>query len=100
MSPEQQQLGPRSLLARLTELPTLAVLGVVAVGLGAVAFGKWRAGSQCVGVGLLLAAGLRLSLPVRQAGLLVVRSRTVDGVLLLALGFGLVLLATVVPHNG
>jgi hypothetical protein len=86
------------------ELPTLAVLAVVAAGLVMVAlvsqvlgFAGWRAGAFVVGLGLLLAAGLRLTLRERQAGFLVVRSRGFDAAVLLVLGFALVALANTIP---
>jgi hypothetical protein len=43
-----------------------------------VAFGFWRRGALLIGVGVAVAAALRLSLPEDKAGLLVVRSKTVD----------------------
>jgi hypothetical protein len=79
------------------ELPTLAVLAVVGAGLGAIALERWRFGALVVGVGLLLAAGLRLTLRERQAGFLVVRSRGFDAAVLLVLGFALVALANTIP---
>jgi hypothetical protein len=79
------------------ELPTLAVLAVVAAGLAAVALDRWRFGAFVVGIGLLLAAGLRLTLRERQAGFLVVRGRTFDAAVLLVLGFALVTLANTIP---
>lgn len=83
--------GPR-------ELPLLTVLGVLAVGLVLVAgLDHWRLGSLVMGLGLCLGAVFRLSLPARQAGLLVVRSKAVDAAVLLALGFGLVALANAIP---
>lgn len=81
----------------ITLVPAVSVLVVVAVGLVAVSLSAWQTGVVVIGVGLLLAAGLRLSLPARSAGLLVVRSRTVDAAVLLVLGFALVLLARTVP---
>ena len=81
---------------RVPELPTLAVVAVVAVGL-AVATADWRAGATLVGAGVLLAAGLRLSLPPRAAGWLVVRSRAFDAAVLLVLGFGVIALAGSIP---
>ena len=66
-------------------------------GLAAVALDRWRVGSLVVGLGLLLAGGLRLSLRERQAGLLVVRSRSFDAAVLLVLGFALVALANTIP---
>jgi hypothetical protein len=46
---------------------------------------------------LLLAALLRLVLPVRRAGLLAVRSRVFDVAVLTTLGLGMLLTAVVVP---
>ena len=84
----------------MRELPLIAVLGVVAAGvIGAGALQHWRVGSGVVGVGLLLAAALRLTLPAKQAGLLVVRSRSVDAAVLLVLGFAVVLLANTIPTS-
>ena len=59
----------------------------------------WQPGVLLIGLALLLAAGLRLSLPVRQAGWLVVRSRSLDAAVLLGLGFSLVVLATTIPRS-
>jgi hypothetical protein len=83
----------------VTALPGLAVLAVVAAGLVAVSLSAWQTGVLLIGMGLLLAAGLRLSLPARTAGLLVVRSRAFDAAVLLGLGFALVLLANTVPTS-
>ena len=82
---------------RVWELPTVAALVAVAAGLGLTALRHWRSGVELVGLGVLLAAGLRLALPARQAGLLVVRSRGFDAAVLLTLGFGLVVLASIIP---
>jgi len=84
----------------LGELPLLLVLAVVAVGLvTAGARHNWRFGSAVVGLGLMLAAALRLALPARQAGLLVVRSRPLDAAVLLVLGVALVTLAESIPTS-
>jgi len=79
------------------ELPTIAVLAAVAGGLAAAALDRWRVGTFLIGAALLLAAGLRLTLRERQAGLLVVRSRGFDAAVLLVLGFSLVALANTIP---
>ena len=82
----------------MKELPLAAVLAVAATGvLVTTLLDRWRIGSGLVGLALCLAAALRLSLPARQAGLLVVRSRTIDAVVLLSLGLGLVALANTIP---
>jgi hypothetical protein len=60
----------------------------------------WKVGGFIVGLALLLAAGLRLSLRERQAGFLVVRSRGFDAAVLLVLGFAMVALANTIPQGG
>jgi hypothetical protein len=82
----------------LRELPILGVLAVVAAGLVLGALARWRVGALVIAVGLLLAAVLRLVLPARRAGLLVVRSRRLDVALLLVLGAALLALASSVPE--
>ena len=81
----------------LVQLPLVAVLAVVGAGLLVVALVDWELGCVVVGLGLLLGAGLRLSLPVSAAGALVVRSRVLDATLLLGAGLGVLALALNVP---
>ena len=82
----------------MKELPLALVVLVVAAGLfGASALHTWRLGSGVVGLGFCLAAALRLTLPARQAGLLVVRSRGVDAAVLLVVGLAVVALANAIP---
>lgn len=83
----------------MSVVPLLAVLAVIAAGLVAVSLSAWQTGVLVIGLGLLLGGGLRLSLPARSAGLLVVRTRSVDAAVLLVLGFALVLLANTVPTS-
>lgn len=83
----------------MTALPAVVVLLIVAVGLVVVSLSAWQTGVLIIGLALLLAAGLRLSLPARSVGLLVVRSRPFDAAVLLTLGFALVLLANTVPTS-
>ena len=82
----------------MEELPTVAVLAVVALGLALVALVDWRTGALVLGLALVVAAGLRLSLSPRRAGLLVVRTRRFDATVLVALGFATVALAIAVPR--
>jgi hypothetical protein len=75
-------------------------IAVAAIGLVFIALlDRWRLGSGVMGLAFCLAAALRLTLPARQAGLLVVRSKGVDAAVLLALGFGLVVLANTIPTS-
>ena len=82
---------------KVRELPALATFALVAAGLTLTAMHYWRGGVELVGVGVLTGAGLRLTLPARQAGLLVVRGRAFDAGVLVLLGAALVLLAGIIP---
>lgn len=83
---------------RIGQAPSAAVLLVVAGGLAIASRGYWRTGAGTIALGLLLAATLRLSLPPRAAGWLVVRSRAFDAFLLLGAGFAVLALAITIPH--
>jgi hypothetical protein len=82
----------------LRQLPLLAVLVVVAIGLLAVTFGHWRTGIVVVGLALIGAAVLRVLLPVRRLGFLAVRSRPVDVVLLAGTGLALAVVVLTIPY--
>ena len=79
------------------QLPLLAVLAVVAVGLVLVALEHWRKGLTVMGLALVGAALLRLFLPERRVGFLAVRSRPVDVVLLAAAGLALTIISLAIP---
>lgn len=81
----------------MRQLPAVVVLAVAAAGLVLGATGSWRSGAVVVGVALLLGGGLRLSLPARKAGWLVVRTRGLDAAVLVGLGFAVVALAGSIP---
>ena len=81
----------------MEELPTLAVLAVVAAGLALGALHDWLPGAVLIGLALLLGAAMRVALPARRAGLLVVRTRRFDATILVVLGFAVVALAYAVP---
>ena len=55
---------------------TVAAIGLVAAVL--VAAGFWRRGAVMIGIGVGVAAGLRLLLPADRVGVLAVRSRRLD----------------------
>ena len=74
------------------QLPLLAAILVVGVGLVLVTFGRWREGLVVIGLALIGAAALRLLLPLRRVGLLAVRSRSVDVLLLAGTGLALTVL--------
>jgi hypothetical protein len=77
----------------------LLVLGVSAVGLGIVSQGDWRLGVTWIAGALAIAAVVRLVIPEPQAGMLAVRRRAVDVVILAALGVALFILSTSIPNQ-
>jgi hypothetical protein len=81
----------------IRQLPLLAVLITVGVGLLLVTFEYWRRGLVVIGVALVGAALLRLLLPVRRVGFLAVRSRAVDVVLMSGTGIALTAVALAIP---
>ena len=83
----------------LRQLPLLAVLLVVAVGLILVTFGHWRSGIVVVGLALIGGAVLRVLLPVRLVGFLAVRSRPVDVVLFAGTGLALAVIVLTIPFT-
>lgn len=58
--------------------PIVTVGAIFALALALVAAGFWRRGAFLIGIGVGVAAGLRLLLPEDRAGLLVVRTRSLD----------------------
>jgi uncharacterized membrane protein len=58
--------------------PIVTVAAIFAVALVLVAAGFWRRGAFLIGIGVGVAAGLRLLLPEDRAGLLAVRSKSLD----------------------
>jgi hypothetical protein len=77
----------------------LVVLGASAVGLGIVTRGDWRLGVKWIAGALIFAAVVRLVIPAPQAGMLAVRRRAVDVVILAALGVALWFLSTSIPNQ-
>ena len=83
-------------------IPYLGVLVCAAVGL----YISWHQGSHggeggvIAGAALLAAAGIRLVLPTKLAGLLASRHRAIDVLTLTAFGIGLLVLGLVLPRLG
>ncbi|HZA12419.1 DUF3017 domain-containing protein [Mycobacterium sp.] len=61
-----------------SQWPILVVGLIFVVAFGLVVADYWRRGSLLIGVGVAVAAALRLTLPNGKAGLLVVRGKTTD----------------------
>ena len=79
--------------------PLVAVLATLAVALVFLGLGRWRSASLIIAGAAGLAALLRLILPKRVAGLLVVRRRWIDVVSVLFVAVGIAVLAMVVPPS-
>lgn len=80
-----------------SEWPIAVVLTGVVVALAVVAIDRFRLGSLILAASVLLAFVLRLVLPRSQVGLLAVRSRTTDLLVLGVLGAALVVFVFWVP---
>jgi len=81
----------------LREWPIMIVLAGVAVAMILIALDSFRRGSVVLSASVLLAAFLRLLLPDSDAGMLAVRSKTVDVVTLGLLGIGVTIFSFWVP---
>jgi hypothetical protein len=97
--PESAEPEGRRYPSTLGGIFYLIVLGVSAVGLGIVSRGDWRLGVKWISVALIFAAIVRLAIPAPQAGMLAVRRRAVDVVILAAIGVALWFLSTSIPNQ-
>jgi hypothetical protein len=77
----------------------LLVLAAALVGLGIVPAGAWRTGVGWIGAGLLVAALARLVLAEQAAGMLRVRRKWSDVLMLSVAGVALIVLSVVVPNQ-
>jgi hypothetical protein len=75
----------------------LLILTVTAGGIVIAYADDWRLGVRIAGGALVAAAALRLVLPQRDAGMLAVRHRLIDVVLLAGMGGALMFLAGDIP---
>lgn len=96
MADARQSRDPTS-TEGLNPWPLLLVLVFFLIGVGLVATRHWRRGSVMIGGSWVLAGVLRLLLPERVAGLLVVRGRWFDIALAVGAGTTIMLLGMVVP---
>lgn len=91
--------GPLKRPQTLGGVVYLSVLAASVVGLGIVLAGAWRSGLSWIGVGLLVAAVTRTMLSERRAGMLRVRRKWTDVLMLTAAGVALIVLTIVVPNQ-
>lgn len=88
---------PKAQPRRFRQWPILLVLFCLLGSLAVVAANHFRRGTYLLSATVLLAAALRLALPAREAGVLAVRSRFWDVLVLSGLGGGMLMLAYLVP---
>ena len=77
----------------------LLVMAVVAVALALVVLDEWRTGIRLMGGALIMAAAVRLVLRTRDAGMLAVRHKLFDALVLIVLGGSLIFLAGSIPDQ-
>lgn len=77
----------------------LLVLVSTFAGFVVTVLGSWRTGVIWMGTGLLVGGAVRLALPERRAGMLRVRRKASDVLMLLGAGVVLIVLAIVVPEQ-
>ncbi len=92
--------GGRALRAARRDIPFLLVLAVLVAGFVFVRLEPehWLRGVLIIGADLAAAGVLRLVLPNRRAGLLVVRSRAFDTVAYIGLGVLVITFGLALPH--
>ena len=90
---------PRRYPSTLGGVLYLLALAGVLVGLALVVWQDWRTGVRTVAASLAFAAVCRLVLPTRQAGMLAVRHRVVDVLMLLGVAGALFFLAGDIPNQ-
>ena len=77
----------------------LLVLAMGGIGIAIVWGGDWRLGIRCLAGGLCFAALQRLVLPARDVGMLAVRNRFFDAILLGGVGAAIFFLSTTIPNQ-
>ena len=77
----------------------LFFLVVVGVGLLVVVLGDWRLGIRIMGGSLLASALVRVVLPSRDAGMLAVRNKPIDALVLVGIGVAMIWLAGSIPDQ-
>lgn len=92
----------RAILGRAVraQWPILVVMLIFAVAFGLAGANFWRRGALLIGIGVGVAAALRLALPEDRAGLLVVRSRGTDFLTTAAVGAAMVYVAWTIDPLG
>ncbi len=74
------------------------MLAIAGAGLVFVVLGDWRTGVRLIGGALVFGSLVRLVLPSRDAGMLAVRSKLLDALLLSGTGAAFFFLAATIPE--
>lgn len=99
MTTPTDERPPKSFVQQVWgQWPLASVLAGVTVGLAVVFLSHWRAGSTLVGLSITLGGLLRL-MPQQRVGLLAVRNRALDSIVLLGVGIGITILAWWIPPS-
>ena len=77
----------------------LVMLAIAGTGLVFVVLGDWRTGVRLIGGALVFGSLVRLVLPSRDAGMLAVRSKLLDALLLSGTGAAFFFLAATIPNQ-
>lgn len=93
------RLASQATTRSLNQWPLVLVLACMAVSIGVISTGHWRKGAFMAGAAVTLAGLLRAVLPVKVVGLLAVRARWADTLLLIGCGVAMMVLTLVVPHS-
>lgn len=99
-TPNETPSLPEAVAARsLLQWPLMVVVAGIVMGLGVVAVGQWRFGCVVIGASLGIGAVERLALADADAGLLKVRSKAFDVLIMLGMGAAIIALAILVPEG-
>jgi hypothetical protein len=82
-----------------TALPAALVAAVTIAGMALVLTQHWRKGAVVLGAALLVAAVLRMLVPLDRIGLLAIRSRAIDVLCYSAFGVVMVVLASTITRG-
>jgi Protein of unknown function (DUF3017) len=83
-----------------SQWPILVVVAIFVTAFGLVVTDYWRRGSLLIGIGVGVAAVLRLALPNGRAGLLVVRGRATDFTMMALVAAAVVYIAWTIDPLG
>ena len=97
--PAEDDAAPRRYPSTIGGVLYLLALAAVVAGVCVAFFDGWRSGVRWIGGALLFAAACRLLVPRGQAGMLAVRSRWLDVLMVAGVGGLLLLLARSIPNQ-